>query len=132
MAQAYPEPGGATPEVFNYPGCPFAQRDEQGGYGEPEALAREGQGLPEVAEEERSRYTYGPAGGGTEVTTKRQQTLAVCTILKVARGKSGKPMALCLADELTAAYRREGASITWRENTHKMAEANKLFAHYAW
>ena len=37
-----------------------------------------------------------------------------------------------LADELAAAFRKEGQSITWRENTHKMAEANKLFAHYAW
>ena len=34
--------------------------------------------------------------------------------------------------KLLAAYRKEGQSITWRENTHKMAEANKLFAHYAW
>jgi small subunit ribosomal protein S7 len=41
-------------------------------------------------------------------------------------------MAERIADELAQAYRREGASVTWRENTHKMAEANKLFAHYAW
>ena len=76
-------------------------------------------------------------GGATyqvpmEVTRKRQQTLAIRTILGIARGKSGKPMAQRLADELLAAYKREGASIQWRENTHKMAEANKLFAHYAW
>ena len=67
-----------------------------------------------------------------EVSRKRQETLAIRTILKVARSKKGKPMAHRLADEFAAAYRKEGASITWRENTHKMAEANKLFAHYAW
>lgn len=76
-------------------------------------------------------------GGATyqvpmEVTKKRQQTLAIRTILKIARSKSGKPLAQCLADELGAAYKKEGASMQWRENTHKMAEANKLFAHYAW
>ncbi len=76
-------------------------------------------------------------GGATyqvpmEVTKKRQQTLAIRTMLKVIRGKGGKPLSQRLADELLAAYKKEGASITWRENTHKMAEANKLFAHYAW
>ena len=76
-------------------------------------------------------------GGATyqvpmEVNRKRQQTLAIRTILGVARGKSGKPMSVRVADELLAAYRKEGASIQWRENTHQMAEANKLFAHYAW
>ena len=76
-------------------------------------------------------------GGATyqvpmEVNRKRQQTLAIRVILKNTRSRGGKPMAQRFADELLAAYRKEGASITWRENTHKMAEANKLFAHYAW
>lgn len=76
-------------------------------------------------------------GGATyqvpmEISRKRQQTLAIRVILKTVRSRGGKPMAIRLADELLAAYRKEGASITWRENTHKMAEANKLFAHYAW
>lgn len=76
-------------------------------------------------------------GGATyqvpmEVTKKRQQTLAIRTMLKIARGKSGKPISHSLADEFAAAYKKEGASMQWRENTHKMAEANKLFAHYAW
>jgi len=76
-------------------------------------------------------------GGATyqvpmEVNKKRQQTLAIRTMLKVIRGKRGKPMCERLADEFIAAYKKEGASIQWRENTHKMAEANKLFAHYAW
>ena len=53
-------------------------------------------------------------------------------VLSAARARKGKPMAEKLAEELLAAYRREGAAIQWRENTHKMAEANKLFAHFAW
>lgn len=76
-------------------------------------------------------------GGATyqvpmEVNRKRQQTLALRVIIENARGRRGKPMRLRLADELIDAYNRQGASITWRENTHKMAEANKLFAHFAW
>ncbi len=76
-------------------------------------------------------------GGATyqvpiEVTPKRRQSLAIRQVLSVCRGRGGKPMAQRLADEVLAAYKKEGASITWRENTHKMAEANKLFAHYAW
>ena len=67
-----------------------------------------------------------------EVNRKRQQTLAIRQILKVVRGGKGKPFSQRLANELLSAYRKEGQSITWRENTHKMAEANKLFAHYAW
>ncbi len=66
------------------------------------------------------------------VNPKRQQSLAMRQILNVARSRKGKPMAQKLADELIAAYRKEGAAIQWRENTHKMAEANKLFAHFAW
>ncbi|MBN1443265.1 MAG: 30S ribosomal protein S7 [Planctomycetes bacterium] len=76
-------------------------------------------------------------GGATyqvpmEVNRKRQQTLAIRVIVGNSRSKKGRPMAQRLADELTDAYNRQGASITWRENTHKMAEANKLFAHFAW
>ncbi len=76
-------------------------------------------------------------GGATyqvpmEVNKKRQLTLSIRTIVENARGKKGKPMAQRLADELNDAYNKQGASITWRENVHKMAEANKLFAHFAW
>ncbi len=76
-------------------------------------------------------------GGATyqvpmEVTRKRGQALAVRQIMATVRGRGGKPVAERLADEFAAAFRKEGTSITWRENTHKMAEANKLFAHYAW
>ena len=76
-------------------------------------------------------------GGATyqvpmEVNRKRQQTLAIRVIILNSRQKKGKPIMQRLADELIDAYNRQGASITWRENTHKMAEANKLFAHFAW
>ena len=48
------------------------------------------------------------------------------------RSKSGRPMFLRLSDEFMAAYRREGEAMTKRENTTKMAESNKAFAHFAW
>lgn len=68
----------------------------------------------------------------TPVNTKRQQTLAIRWILEVCRDKKGRPMNRRLAEELMAAYRREGAAITKRENVHRMADANKAFAHFAW
>jgi len=76
-------------------------------------------------------------GGATyqvpmDVSRRRQQTLAIRVIVGNARGIMGKPMSRRLADELFDAYNRQGASIMWRENIHKMAEANKLFAHFAW
>ena len=48
------------------------------------------------------------------------------------REKKGRPKHLALADELVAAYNKEGAAMTRRENVHRMAEANKAFAHFAW
>lgn len=66
------------------------------------------------------------------VKKERQQSLAIRWIIGAARSKSGRPMLLCLADELMAAYRREGEAMTKRENTIKMAESNKAFAHFAW
>ena len=76
-------------------------------------------------------------GGATyqvpmEISRKRQQTLAIRVIIGNSRGRKGKPMAQCLADELHDAFLNQGSSIQWRDNTHKMAEANKLFAHFAW
>jgi small subunit ribosomal protein S7 len=76
-------------------------------------------------------------GGATyqvpmEVSRKRQQSLAIRWLLAVIRKKKGRPMARRLADELMAAYRQEGEAIKKREDTHKMAEANKAFAHFAW
>ena len=76
-------------------------------------------------------------GGATyqvpvEVSRRRQQALAIRWIIESARGKKGRPMAEKLADELLDAHNRTGAAWTKRENVHKMAEANKAFAHYAW
>jgi small subunit ribosomal protein S7 len=76
-------------------------------------------------------------GGATyqvpmQVNRKRQQSLAIRWIIDAARKKSGRPMFLRLADELMAAYRREGEAMTKRENTIKMADSNKAFAHFAW
>ncbi len=68
----------------------------------------------------------------TPVNPKRQTTLAIRWILEAIRAKKGRPTHLRLADELMAAYRREGASMTKRENVHRMADANKAFAHFAY
>ncbi|MEL6739959.1 MAG: 30S ribosomal protein S7 [Planctomycetota bacterium] len=66
-----------------------------------------------------------------QVTRKRQQSLAFRWIITSARGEKGRPMHLRLSDELYAAARREGKAMTIREQTHRMAEANKAFSHFA-
>ena len=66
-----------------------------------------------------------------EVRPERRQSLAFRWILEAARNGKGKPMADRLADELISASKAEGSAVTKRENTHKMAEANKAFAHFA-
>jgi len=67
-----------------------------------------------------------------QVSRKRQQSLAIRWLLQAIRGRSGKPMCTYLAQELMDAYKREGTAMTTRENVHRMAEANKAFAHFAW
>jgi small subunit ribosomal protein S7 len=67
-----------------------------------------------------------------QVNPKRQQSLAFRWILASARGKKGKPMSERLAAELMDAYNKTGGAMTMRENVHRMAEANKAFAHFAW
>ncbi|MBN2313895.1 MAG: 30S ribosomal protein S7 [Sedimentisphaerales bacterium] len=67
-----------------------------------------------------------------QVSSKRQQSLAFRWILASARGKKGKPMCERLASELMDAYKEQGTAMTTRENVHRMAEANKAFAHFAW
>jgi small subunit ribosomal protein S7 len=67
-----------------------------------------------------------------QVSKKRQQSLAIRWLLLAVRDKKGRPTCQKLADELVAAYNREGAAMTRRENVHRMAEANKAFAHFAW
>ncbi len=76
-------------------------------------------------------------GGATyqvpvEVSPRRQISLGMRWIRDAARKRKGKPMHQCLASELMDAFNREGAAMTIRENTHRMAEANKAFAHFAW
>lgn len=67
-----------------------------------------------------------------QVNRNRQQSLAIRWVLAAVREKKGRPTALKLADELVAAFNREGAAVTKRENVHRMADANKAFAHFAW
>ncbi len=76
-------------------------------------------------------------GGATyqvpmEVAANRATSLAIRWILQAARAKKGRAMCRRLSDELADAYNRQGAAYTMRENVHKMAEANKAFAHFAW
>jgi small subunit ribosomal protein S7 len=67
-----------------------------------------------------------------QVNRTRQQSLAIRWLLIAVREKKGRAAHLKLADELIAAYRKEGAAMSRRENTHRMADANKAFAHFAW
>jgi len=74
-------------------------------------------------------------GGATyqvpmDVAPVRRTTLAIRWVLDSARARAGKSFAEKLADELMDAYKNEGASIRKREETHKMAEANRAFSHY--
>ena len=67
-----------------------------------------------------------------QVNRARQQSLAIRWLLLAVRDKKGRPTQQKLADELMAAYKREGTAMTRRENVHRMADANKAFAHFAW
>jgi small subunit ribosomal protein S7 len=67
-----------------------------------------------------------------QVNRIRQQSLAIRWILAACREKKGRSMHEKLAGELLQAYNREGAAYTKRENVHRMADANKAFAHFAW
>lgn len=76
-------------------------------------------------------------GGATyqipvEVSDERKKTLAIRWVIQFCRDKSGKPMSERLTNEIMDAYNNVGSSIKKRDDTHKMAEANKAFAHYRW
>ena len=76
-------------------------------------------------------------GGATyqvpsEVRPSRSYTVAMRWLIAAAAQKTGKPMSEKLADELLAAIKKEGMAFKKREDTHKMAEANRAFAHYRW
>ena len=66
------------------------------------------------------------------VNKKRKLSLAIRWIRDAVRGGKGQPIHRRLANELMDAYRGEGAAMTTRENIHRMADANKAFAHFAW
>lgn len=67
-----------------------------------------------------------------EVRPERRLYLAMHWIIGAAKAKKGRPMHEKLADEMLAAANNEGEAVKKRENVHKMAEANKAFAHFAW
>ena len=67
-----------------------------------------------------------------QVNRNRQQSLGIRWVLQAVRDKKGRPTHQKLAEEIIAAYKREGAAVTKRDNVHRMADANKAFAHYRW
>ena len=76
-------------------------------------------------------------GGATyqvpvEVRSSRQLSLAIRWLLRASRARTGRPMAERLAQELQEASRGQGAAVRRKEETHRMAEANRAFAHYRW
>jgi len=76
-------------------------------------------------------------GGATyqvpvEVRASRRQTLAMRWVIEAARARTEKSMAMRLAHELLEASENRGAAVRKREDTHRMADANKAFAHYRW
>lgn len=76
-------------------------------------------------------------GGATyqvpvEVSSSRGKTLAVRWLIMYAKQRKGKPMYVRLSQEILEAARKEGLAIKKKEDTHKMAESNKAFAHYRW
>ena len=68
----------------------------------------------------------------TEISHQRQMALALRWLVQFSKAKKGMPMEKAMAIELMDAYRNQGGTIKKRDDTHKMAQANKAFAHYAW
>ena len=76
-------------------------------------------------------------GGSTyqvpvEIRESRREALAMRWIITAARGRSGRAMSRALSDELMDAFNQTGTAFKKKEDTHRMAEANKAFAHYRW
>lgn len=67
-----------------------------------------------------------------QVNRARQQSLAIRWVLQAVRDKKGRATHLKLAEEVLAAFRKEGTAMNKREQTHRMADANKAFSHFAW
>lgn len=76
-------------------------------------------------------------GGATyqvpvEIRAERRHSLAVRWLVTAARARRGKAMSQCLAEEILDAFNNSGTAVKRREDTHRMAEANRAFAHYRW
>ncbi len=67
-----------------------------------------------------------------QVGPRRRQSLAFRWIINACRAERGRPMSMRIADELYSAAKGEGKAMSTRDQTHRMAEANKAFAHFAW
>jgi small subunit ribosomal protein S7 len=67
-----------------------------------------------------------------QLNKRRQQSLAFRWLIEAARDEKGKPLAMRLAKEFWDAAKGEGKAVTTKDNTHRMADANKAFAHFAW
>ncbi len=101
--------------------------------GDPVALLEEALEKAAPAVEVRSRRV----GGANyqvprEVRPERRLALGLRWMVEAAYGTKGKPMNEALLNEIRAALKGEGAAVTKKETTHRMAEANKAFAHFAW
>jgi small subunit ribosomal protein S7 len=112
----------------------FKRIDERTG-GEPKAIDVFHQAIDNIKPSVEVRTKR--VGGANyqvpmQVNKKRQQSLAFRWVIRAARAEKGRPMSERLSRELYDAYRGEGKSIQTRDQTHRMAEANKAFAHFAW
>ncbi len=101
--------------------------------GEPVAILEDALEKASPSVEVRSRRV----GGANyqvprEVRPERRLALGLRWIVEAAEGTKGKPMNVSLLAEILAAHKGEGAAVTKKETTHRMAEANKAFAHFAW
>jgi len=114
-------------------------------YGAMDTVAQKNKSAPAVDLVEKALENVAPmvevksrrVGGATyqvpvEVRPKRRQTLAMRWIIDAARKRGEKSMPSRLAGELLDAVEQRGAAVKKREDTHRMAEANKAFAHYRW
>ena len=101
--------------------------------GDPVAILEEALEKAAPSVEVRSRRV----GGANyqvprEVRPERRMALGLRWIVEAAEGTKGKPMSETLLNEIRAAHKGEGSAVTKKETTHRMAEANKAFAHFAW
>ena len=121
--------------VFDHPG----EVAVEAGEGRDVLAAVGDEVLHDAARDARPRLEVKPrrVGGATyqvpiEVRQERGTSIALRWIRDFAQHRKGKPMQEKLADEIIAAYKGEGSAIKKRDDTHKMAESNKAYAHFRW